>query len=354
MNGGNGMSFKNFLKYRSVWMAVAIMFVAFFHSDFSSAVPFFEFVKRTGCGGVDIFFFASGIGCYYSLRKDSDPVRFIKRRFNRLAPTYFVFIVLWIILRFFVEKLTFSQIIGNFFGVQYFTNNGGEFNWYIGALILFYLLSPYIFALTEKTDTKPKTAAVILLSLVISLTFLNAKSALIIASRFPIFIIGMAAARDSFKVEYIKKKYIVILGILSAIGLALMYVLVTRKCETLLWQYGLMWYPYIIIVPGVCLLISAAANALDKTKVGKKIVSFFLFVSRYTFEIYLLHIVILQIFHSYYDKVNDKIAKGILNIDLGGCFQIIPFLILITAGVFVLKKLTDLLVKFLNKTKKKS
>lgn len=85
---------KDICSYRNLWMGIAIVWVMLFHSSLLVAYPM-DFLKNIGYGGVDIFFFASGIGCYYSFDKDKDAFGFITRRAKRILPTYFMFIIPW-------------------------------------------------------------------------------------------------------------------------------------------------------------------------------------------------------------------------------------------------------------------
>ena len=90
------MRYRDIIKYRSVWMGAAIIWVVFFHIPEILDVTWLAFVKKLGYGGVDLCLFASGVGCFYSLQKDPDPGRFIVRRFWRLAPVYLLFMAFWI------------------------------------------------------------------------------------------------------------------------------------------------------------------------------------------------------------------------------------------------------------------
>ena len=74
------MTLRDTFKYRSIWMGFAILWVVFYHINIPiNNTPIF-FLKTFGYGGVDIFIFASGIGCYYSYLRDRSPLDFIKRR----------------------------------------------------------------------------------------------------------------------------------------------------------------------------------------------------------------------------------------------------------------------------------
>ena len=82
-------------QYRSCIMAVAIIFIVLFHSAIEGNNSVTRFLVQVGYGGVDIFFFLSGIGIWYSIEKNNDKLSFYKRRLQRLLPAYVPFIIIW-------------------------------------------------------------------------------------------------------------------------------------------------------------------------------------------------------------------------------------------------------------------
>ncbi|WP_197561390.1 acyltransferase family protein [Stenotrophomonas maltophilia] len=65
---------------------VGAVAVVVFHA--LSLHPFFNF--RAGAAGVDLFFVISGVVMYLSLRNDASPWEFLKRRFIRVVPMYWI------------------------------------------------------------------------------------------------------------------------------------------------------------------------------------------------------------------------------------------------------------------------
>ena len=80
-------------------MGIAMIWIVAYHSGIDLYNPILIYVKEIGYGGVDIFLFAAGLGNYYSYLKDYSPLDFLKRRIVRLAPVYFPFILVWIIVK---------------------------------------------------------------------------------------------------------------------------------------------------------------------------------------------------------------------------------------------------------------
>ena len=170
------MKSNEILKFRSLWMGIAILMVVYFHSYFF--ITFFKDIhsnifvsvlkelKTFSYGGTDIFLFASGIGCWFSLNKlikESNSQNsmaadfyftFITKRFNRIIPVYLPFCIIWLLYKFLFNDFYFTSAIGNLLSIQDFTGNGKSINWYISAMWLFYLLSPYFYSLLSKYSKK--------------------------------------------------------------------------------------------------------------------------------------------------------------------------------------------------------
>ena len=86
-------------RYRDAWLGLAMLLIIMYHSSFRFSFYVLKILKAIGYFGVDICVFATGIGCYYSLEKDPDSLRFLQRRVKRLYPTYLCFVIPWMIWR---------------------------------------------------------------------------------------------------------------------------------------------------------------------------------------------------------------------------------------------------------------
>lgn len=96
-------------------MALAIIWIVLFHSYLRMPIHCLYAVKNIGYGGADIFLFASGIGCWYSLDKNPDPGQFIYRRMRKILPMYECFIVFWILFKCLSDSITITEAVGNVF-----------------------------------------------------------------------------------------------------------------------------------------------------------------------------------------------------------------------------------------------
>ena len=287
------MTLKEVIKYRKIWMGFAILWVIFFHFGYKPPDPLAA-LQSSGYSGVDIFFFASGIGCYLSYSRDKNAAAFIKRRFIRIMPTYFVFIVIWCTYKVITDGMDFTTVLGNIFCVQDLTGKDGSFNWYFGAMWIFYLLTPYFVAVADKIKKPAGCVLFCLLLVLFSFPFWNVKALIIIVTRMPVYFLGMyLAKRSQVSDDKISLKFMLIATVLSIISLAA-FIVCYFKLHDELWNYGLWWYPFIITAPTICLYLSFICKQLEKKSVGRNILKAFSFIGSYTFELFLVHMFVFK------------------------------------------------------------
>lgn len=287
------MYLKDLLKYRNAWLGFAMLWIVLFHLPFAVAGSAFSFFKSIGYAGVDICMFASGIGCYYSLESNSDVGLFIKRRLNRIMPSYLVFMVFWLLLQFLRGFFTWPMAIGNVFAVQQLTGNPGSFNWYISAILLFYLFAPYFKALVDKSSKIVNTLFLTFL-LIVTIPFWNSNNMIIIVTRLAIFYIGMLIAKLCKADVKLSATQVVLAVLMLAVGCILIWYFF-KHLGAYKWSHGLYWYPFILVTPPLCMAISFVAMLLEKSKVTKVISGAFSLCGNYSFEIYLIHIPLIAI-----------------------------------------------------------
>lgn len=287
------MTLKEVIKYRKIWMGFAILWVIFFHFGYKPPDPLAA-LQSSGYSGVDIFFFASGIGCYLSYSRDKNAAAFIKRRFIRIMPTYLVFIVIWCTYKVITDGMDFTTVLGNIFCVQDLTGKDGSFNWYFGAMWIFYLLTPYFVAVADKIKKPAGCVLFCLLLVLFSFPFWNVKALIIIVTRLPVYFLGMyLAKRSQVSDDKISLKFMLIATVLSIISMAA-FIVCYFKLHDELWNYGLWWYPFIITAPTICLYLSFISKQLEKKSVGQKILKAFSFIGSYTFELFLVHLFVFK------------------------------------------------------------
>ncbi len=257
-------------KYRSVLMGLAIIWVVWFHSrikiDFLPVQTFnyvLLFMKRIGYGGVDVFLLLSGMGIYNSLEKN-DIAKYIKNRLLRIVPFWWLYLMIRVACGRFIfgEYMTKPEILGFASFTGYWLNMSHQGNWYVYAIILFYLISPVFYSLIKTSEKKfLMTLMLMTVSLLISFSFFE-NDKLVIFSRVPVYIMGMYISSSLRDVEIKQKHWIgIVLVFLLGFGVR---VYLYNTLEGHLWHYGLGWYPFIFIAPSMSLIIAKVADILDK------------------------------------------------------------------------------------------
>ena len=131
------LTFKDISTYRSELMGWAILWIMVLHFTFTQIKPL-GFLAQYGFAGVEIFMFVSGFGLYFSLDKDSNLLRFYKRRLLRIFPTYYI---LGIFASFLLYNDSVVTYLFRYTTIGFWT--GGVYGeWYIPSIVLLYLLAP--------------------------------------------------------------------------------------------------------------------------------------------------------------------------------------------------------------------
>ena len=326
--------------YRNSWMGIATLWIIWFHSRLGVPIELLTYVKAIGYGGVDIFVFASGIGCYYSLAKNADVVEFIKRRFWRIFPTYWCFMSVWLVYKVITAEIPFSAIVGNLFCVQSITGLGNGFNWYMGLLCIMYLLAPFFFGILKRIRSLRIHGIVIGLMLLFSCAFWCVDDMIIVVTRLPIFYVGMYFAQKA-KEEKMSSNEIKAWGILAILGFVLMYGFM--KCDAnILWAYGLYWYPFLLIVPGSCIMLSFFMEKCNGYRIGRCLNKSLSYVGRYSFEVYLIEIFVFEVY-------NYLVKNGMMEDRIR--YQLC-FMVLIIPMSAILNMCTNRVMKLINRKNK--
>ncbi|MCR5494391.1 MAG: acyltransferase [Treponema sp.] len=350
------MKSKEILKFRSMWMGIAILAIVYFHSMFfltffkdvqsNIFISILKELKTFFYGGTDIFLFASGIGCWFSLNKlmkesSSQNINatdsyftFITKRFNRIIPIYLPFCIIWLSYKLVFNDFTFTSAIGNLLSIQEFTGNGKGINWYISAMWLFYILSPYFYSILNKYSKKYQILLLIFTSFLFSIPFIGSKF-LITFSRLPVFFIGMVISKYLSENDELSCKNILILFVSFIFGLFLLE-LVKAKFKSIALQTGLLWYPFIFVVPGGCITLSVIASYFDKFYIFNKINRFFSWLGNYTFEVFLTHLFL-------FDLYGNLVSKNIVSSD--NLMFYIFIIILIIPCSFLLSLISKIIKK---------
>lgn len=185
-------------KYRGELCGFSIITIIVFHY-FYSATDVSGMMKtiRTAFNacinstGVDLFLLLSGFGIVYSLSRDSNPLSFYRKRFERVVFPYLVMGGIHWILK---DLLISSQSIGKFFldwSLLSFWTRGNRTFWYISLICILYLVSPFVFRKGKKGII---TAWIVSIAFNIALYYAAGdlfKTVEVATQRMPVYFMGM-------------------------------------------------------------------------------------------------------------------------------------------------------------------
>lgn len=237
-----------------------------------------------GDSGVDIFMFLSGWGLYFSYKKYSI-LEFYKRRFIRILPLYMIICLVFIIVINGNIKDYLSCI-----STYGFWARGIWYDWYIPAILLFYLLYPLIGKSTDKIGILPFIISTVVCVGVISYIqistdFQYGDIRMFVLSRFPVFVLGAYCGYLQFEKKW-GKLYGFCFAISGIVGFAFFYWFL-EYTHFLLFS-GIRQLLHILYAPGMCFLFAAILEVVDKhVNVLNRIFSFCGVMS---LELYLIHV----------------------------------------------------------------
>lgn len=140
-------------RYRGAVMGLCALVILFFHcwvptlNGFPVAQTVEALLKKNGYFCVDVFFFLSGMGLAYSLRKQRGVLRFYAKRLRRVYVPYLEMILL--VAAF--ERWTIGDILLRAACAELFTAGVYAHLWFVSAILLVYLLYPLLHAALERT-----------------------------------------------------------------------------------------------------------------------------------------------------------------------------------------------------------
>ena len=138
-------------RHRSELMGLAMLWVILFHCfHLEIAQPQLKFFKEIGFCGVDIFILLSGMGQYVSLAKAKSLREYYSRRLLRILPAYWLVVGAYGVVLRLLERTSLTMIAWNLSTLQFWLDVEGGFNWYIPALLAFYLLAPFYVRLLRR------------------------------------------------------------------------------------------------------------------------------------------------------------------------------------------------------------
>ena len=200
-------------RYKGALMGIMILIVVYGHLlYYHSGCLAYQYLNITEwytVGSVDIFLFLSGFGICFSLKKNADPLRFMQRRMARLLPSYLPFILIYCAFMLWSRQIDLWQALGNLTTFGWWTQMGGQFNWYIPMLIAAYLASPLLFRLIEQYGKKSLWVFPVLFLLDAACID---TSLMMGVSRLPVYFLGMYLGHEAAAGKYRRREIFSVAG----------------------------------------------------------------------------------------------------------------------------------------------
>lgn len=144
---------------RALLMGFAILWVISFHYQFLDCTPIGAFTQK-GFLGVDIFIALSAFGLCFSLSKESNYIKFLKKRVLRIVPTWWLIITVMLLLAVVQGKDNYPHTVFQY--ICYYSGLGWWFcydqpygiyyyEWYIPTILAFYIITPFLYKQSNRT-----------------------------------------------------------------------------------------------------------------------------------------------------------------------------------------------------------
>lgn len=264
-------------------MGLAMIMIMIFHTsiEYPGAL---DLVKNFGDFGVNIFFMISGYSMYYAWKKNDSVSYFYKKRFARIAYTFYPIALIWIVLSVALHECGITEAICKLLTIQFWID-GNLLHWFVSGIIVCYFVTPFWNILNDRSEKMCLFVSIIISLACIILPYYHFGNHITcFLQRFPTYVIGLYIGKESFeKKEMTKIDKIAIWG-LGIIGIAV-FALIRFDTMNYKWKYVI----YLLLTIPIVFLLS---NILLKSGKTGKILSF---LGTVTLEYYLLQEKILKI-----------------------------------------------------------
>jgi peptidoglycan/LPS O-acetylase OafA/YrhL len=299
-------------KYRSVFFALSILLIMFHHTGSSVPTfikPAYLFARDTGAVGVDIFMFYSGLGCYYSMIKDSNFISFYKKRILRIYPSFLLVMVPYLAyVNFFKESNGFLKYIYDL-SLLGFWIEGSAIVWFMAAILFLYLIYPFIHKLLCEHDIKFSIISLLTALLIICvILYFFAQPffyyTIRVITRFPTFLLGCIVAK------YIKQginingtKMFIISCVIFVLSLSLIYIIYANPLTLFLNSFvkRLLYFPLSVSMIGIISYLLSITKNHGEFLVQNRFLNI---IAAMTFELYLIHERVMSIGKEIFVKFN--------------------------------------------------
>ena len=215
---GKGYDWSLLSKWREILMSIGITGVMIAHllrwSDIHGVISYI-FKPFVGLVFTEGFLLLSGLGLYYSFKKNSDVRSFYRKRINRLFIPFLI-----ISLPFYLERsFAYNQSVGDFLlniTALHFWFAGNDGMWYISVSLLLYFVFPFIYKYVFKNNEQVVLRGISIVSFFIlfciSVNYLFPSYYELTGiglSQIPMFGVGVLIGYLSYNSVYLKHEFLI-------------------------------------------------------------------------------------------------------------------------------------------------
>lgn len=289
-------------KYRTQLMGFAILWITLYHTTFVFYIPIISEIKWLGYAGVEIFFFVSGIGLFFSWHQTPSIIFFYKKRFLRIFPIHIFITIIFTSIAIYLYKYDISLLFYSITTLGFWIKKGDILTspWFISAIVFLYFITP-LFLKYFQSKILIASISVSLISIVITILISGTdfNYLQIFTARVPSFFLGLYIGCLIIRNRKISFYYVIILYAMLIIGISsIVWILHNTGKGYGFIRFGFIWFPLIFTTFPTCMLLSIIYQ-----KFTPHIVTTILtFCGTYSLVIYLYHEKILFLF-AYHTKM---------------------------------------------------
>lgn len=189
------MGYRSLSACRGELMGLAMLWVMLFHADhLTTDHLLLKVVRLSGSCGVDVFLLLSAMGLAVSLSRSPALGRYFRRRFARVLPAFWLVAGVYGLCLVLAGRLPPSILFWDLSTLYFWVGIPGAFNWYIPALLAFYLAAPFCCRALKRTGRR-EWLVLLWAAVGTALTLLAPRLGLAhlapFLSRIPIFSLGL-------------------------------------------------------------------------------------------------------------------------------------------------------------------
>ncbi len=275
-------------RYRGELMGIAMVYVMLFHAyELSDNFLPFKAFRSMGFAGVDLFLVLSGMGicCSLARRRGESYGAYLGRRLRRLLPAFWLVVGIYSVALAAAGRISPDVIFWNLSTLSYWLNIPDGFNWYISAILVFYLAAPLYFRLFHRCRRKEwLTLAIYLIGYILyrvawSVRLLYLPDFLL---RIPDFAMGFLAATYVMEGKKLTPRHLMVWALALLFGLAVVPG----------WRVQPVIFPLTLAVTAAVMPVCLILCKLLAWYPGRWVSAFLRMVGGSSLEIYLLNVII--------------------------------------------------------------